>query len=309
MAELDSGIVDEMRDWGLVAPSELERIVVISPHLDDAVLGCGRLLAAHPGATVDHRLRRRARDLPGPDDALGHDLRLRPPATTCSPRRTDEDHARARRARRDAGVARLRRAPVPRPSRLGRRRPDRRRARGRDPGCGPDRGPHAVRAREPGPHRDPRRGAHRARPDPRARLVLLRGHGLPAHPWPAGLAGGAAVPGRASGRRPSRRPSTTATAAKRRALVALRLAAAGPRGRLADRREARRARRPSSSGASPRRRPGGKACRRPGYRPTLVLHTSCKPGGPNDGMQTCRARADRSPTSIGTVLRWTVAAA
>ena len=41
-----------MRDWGLVTPSELERIVVVSPHLDDAVLGCGRLLAAHPNATV-----------------------------------------------------------------------------------------------------------------------------------------------------------------------------------------------------------------------------------------------------------------
>jgi LmbE family N-acetylglucosaminyl deacetylase len=26
--------------------------VVVSPHLDDAVLGCGRLLAAHPGSTV-----------------------------------------------------------------------------------------------------------------------------------------------------------------------------------------------------------------------------------------------------------------
>lgn len=44
--------VAEMRDWGLVAEAELERIVVISPHLDDAVLGCGRLLAAHPGGTV-----------------------------------------------------------------------------------------------------------------------------------------------------------------------------------------------------------------------------------------------------------------
>ncbi len=41
-----------MRDWGLVAPSELARIVVVSPHLDDAVLGCGRLLAVHPNATV-----------------------------------------------------------------------------------------------------------------------------------------------------------------------------------------------------------------------------------------------------------------
>jgi LmbE family N-acetylglucosaminyl deacetylase len=44
--------VAEMRDWGLVADAELERIVVVSPHLDDAVLGCGRLLAGRPGATV-----------------------------------------------------------------------------------------------------------------------------------------------------------------------------------------------------------------------------------------------------------------
>lgn len=44
--------VPEMRVWGLVAPAELQRVVVISPHLDDAVLGCGRLLAAHPGAVV-----------------------------------------------------------------------------------------------------------------------------------------------------------------------------------------------------------------------------------------------------------------
>ncbi len=41
-----------MRDWGLVPEAVLERIVVVSPHLDDAVLGCGRLLAAHPNATV-----------------------------------------------------------------------------------------------------------------------------------------------------------------------------------------------------------------------------------------------------------------
>jgi LmbE family N-acetylglucosaminyl deacetylase len=44
--------VPDMRDWGLVAPSELERLVIVSPHLDDAVLGCSYLLAAHPGATV-----------------------------------------------------------------------------------------------------------------------------------------------------------------------------------------------------------------------------------------------------------------
>jgi LmbE family N-acetylglucosaminyl deacetylase len=42
----------EMRDWGTVAPGELDRIVIVSPHLDDAVLGCSYLMAAHPGTTV-----------------------------------------------------------------------------------------------------------------------------------------------------------------------------------------------------------------------------------------------------------------
>jgi LmbE family N-acetylglucosaminyl deacetylase len=42
----------EMREWGVVAPAELERIVVVSPHLDDAVLGCSYLMARHPGVTV-----------------------------------------------------------------------------------------------------------------------------------------------------------------------------------------------------------------------------------------------------------------
>jgi LmbE family N-acetylglucosaminyl deacetylase len=44
--------VPEMREWGLPAPGELDAVVVLSPHLDDAVLGCGRLLSAYPGATV-----------------------------------------------------------------------------------------------------------------------------------------------------------------------------------------------------------------------------------------------------------------
>jgi len=45
-------MVTEMRDWGLVDDAERERIVVVSPHLDDAVLGCSYLLAEHPGAHV-----------------------------------------------------------------------------------------------------------------------------------------------------------------------------------------------------------------------------------------------------------------
>jgi LmbE family N-acetylglucosaminyl deacetylase len=41
-----------MRGWGLPEPGELDRIVIVSPHLDDAVLGCARFMAVHPGVTV-----------------------------------------------------------------------------------------------------------------------------------------------------------------------------------------------------------------------------------------------------------------
>ena len=41
-----------MRSWGLAAPGELDRIVIVSPHLDDAVLGCGCFMSSHPGCTV-----------------------------------------------------------------------------------------------------------------------------------------------------------------------------------------------------------------------------------------------------------------
>jgi LmbE family N-acetylglucosaminyl deacetylase len=38
--------------WGLVDPAILDRIVVVSPHFDDAVLGAAHLLATYPGSTV-----------------------------------------------------------------------------------------------------------------------------------------------------------------------------------------------------------------------------------------------------------------
>jgi hypothetical protein len=41
-----------LRDHGFTAAGELDRVVVVSPHLDDAVFGCGDLLAARPGSTV-----------------------------------------------------------------------------------------------------------------------------------------------------------------------------------------------------------------------------------------------------------------
>ncbi len=41
-----------MADWGWVDDAELERVVVLSPHPDDAVLSCGQMLGRHAGATV-----------------------------------------------------------------------------------------------------------------------------------------------------------------------------------------------------------------------------------------------------------------
>ena len=41
-----------MRGWGLPEPGELDRVVIVSPHLDDAVLSCARFMAVHPGVTV-----------------------------------------------------------------------------------------------------------------------------------------------------------------------------------------------------------------------------------------------------------------
>jgi LmbE family N-acetylglucosaminyl deacetylase len=38
--------------WGIVPDGSLERVLVCSPHFDDAALGAAYLLFAHPGATV-----------------------------------------------------------------------------------------------------------------------------------------------------------------------------------------------------------------------------------------------------------------
>jgi LmbE family N-acetylglucosaminyl deacetylase len=41
-----------LRRWGRVDDATVARALIVSPHLDDAVLGCGQLMSAHPGATV-----------------------------------------------------------------------------------------------------------------------------------------------------------------------------------------------------------------------------------------------------------------
>ena len=46
MADLDKSL------WGVVDPSVLERVAVVSPHFDDAALGAAHLLGSYPGSTV-----------------------------------------------------------------------------------------------------------------------------------------------------------------------------------------------------------------------------------------------------------------
>jgi len=38
--------------WGVLPPGTFERVLVFSPHFDDAAMGAAHLLLAHPGATV-----------------------------------------------------------------------------------------------------------------------------------------------------------------------------------------------------------------------------------------------------------------
>jgi LmbE family N-acetylglucosaminyl deacetylase len=38
--------------WGFEQVGQLDRMLLVSPHLDDAIISCGALLLAHPGATV-----------------------------------------------------------------------------------------------------------------------------------------------------------------------------------------------------------------------------------------------------------------
>lgn len=40
------------RFWGVVDPEELRRLVVLSPHFDDAAMGAGHIVASHPEVTV-----------------------------------------------------------------------------------------------------------------------------------------------------------------------------------------------------------------------------------------------------------------
>jgi LmbE family N-acetylglucosaminyl deacetylase len=80
--------------WGLVEPEVLDRIVVVSPHFDDAVLGAAHLLTRYPGSTVLTVFGGRPVSYPDPPtewDALGG---FRPGDDVVA-RRREEDTAAA----------------------------------------------------------------------------------------------------------------------------------------------------------------------------------------------------------------------
>jgi LmbE family N-acetylglucosaminyl deacetylase len=91
-----------MRAWGLPEPGELDRVVIVSPHLDDAVLGCARFLAVHPGATV-------VTVFAGNPDAYPSPPRLWDVQSGFGP---DDDVMEARRREDRAALARLDATPL-----------------------------------------------------------------------------------------------------------------------------------------------------------------------------------------------------
>ena len=45
-------MADHGLTWGVLPAGTFDRVLVFSPHFDDAAMGAGHLLLAHPGSTV-----------------------------------------------------------------------------------------------------------------------------------------------------------------------------------------------------------------------------------------------------------------
>ncbi len=149
--------------WGVVDPAVFRRIVVVSPHFDDAAMGAGHLLAELPRHDGDHRPRRRTSGLPRGALGVGCPGRVQsgrrrgggPPA---------RGPGRTRGARVGPSLAGVPRPPVPGPGRStdprgGGARPGRRHRRDR-----PHRGLRAHGPGQPGSRDGPRSVTAGARP-------------------------------------------------------------------------------------------------------------------------------------------------
>jgi LmbE family N-acetylglucosaminyl deacetylase len=76
--------------WGFEGGRDLDRLLVVSPHLDDAVMSCGALLLAHPGATVVTMFAASPAEYSDPLNEHDQDCGFRPGDDTMAVRR-DED--------------------------------------------------------------------------------------------------------------------------------------------------------------------------------------------------------------------------
>jgi LmbE family N-acetylglucosaminyl deacetylase len=82
-----------MRGWGLPEPGELDRVVIVSPHLDDAVLGCARFMAVHAGLTVVTVFAGNPPEYPDPMRVWDVQSGFQPGDDVMAVRRTEDDAA------------------------------------------------------------------------------------------------------------------------------------------------------------------------------------------------------------------------
>lgn len=81
--------------WGFEGAHDLDRVLVVSPHLDDAVMSCGALLLAHPGATVVTMFAASPAEYADPLNEHDQDCGFRPGDDTMAVRRAEDVRALA----------------------------------------------------------------------------------------------------------------------------------------------------------------------------------------------------------------------
>jgi LmbE family N-acetylglucosaminyl deacetylase len=81
--------------WGQVDPAELAKIVVVSPHFDDAALGAAHLLSRYPGSTVITVLGGRPPAYPDPPTEWDADGGFRAGDDVVAVRREEDEAAMA----------------------------------------------------------------------------------------------------------------------------------------------------------------------------------------------------------------------
>ena len=251
-------MADHGLTWGVLPAGTFERLLVFSPHFDDAAMGAGHLLLAHPGSTVVTVFAGRPARYPAEPtewDALGG---FRAGDDVVAIRRTEDEAALAVLGAEHRWLEFVdhqylepeeRATPEQMAPALETR--DRRGAT--------DRGRAAAGARQPRPRGDARRRDARRRDAARTHLVRLRGRRLQAHPRHAGVAGVEALPVRLLADADDRARRVQDHARKRTAIECYR-SQLGPLYATTRSPNVSTAACPSSSGCSRLRPPAGSGC-------------------------------------------------